>query len=117
MTQSETHTARGESPAALLESWRAFVDACEQGYEYNVMEYHADLSVRDRIDALGADADDGFAAAVAEQDARFRALLQPGVQVGPEGDAWWHRGVLQYAGGDLAAGLREWFDVEVAVRE
>jgi hypothetical protein len=120
VTQSETQAAaRGESPGALLESWREFVDACEQGYEYNVMEYHADLSVRDRVEACLGDAaaPGGFAARVAEQDERFRALLQPGVQVGPESDAWWHRGVLQYAGGDLAAGLREWFDVEVAVRE
>ena len=118
MTQSETRAAaRGESPEALLETWREFVDACERGYEYNVMEYHADLSVRDRIEALRPEADAEFAARVAEQDERFRALLQPGVQVGPEEDAWWHRGVPRYAGGDLAAGFREWFDAEVQVRE
>lgn len=118
MTQSETRAAaRGESPEVLLETWRAFVGACERGYEYNVMEYHADLSVRDRLEALRPQADTGFEARLAEQDARFRELLQPGVQVGPEGDAWWHRGVPRYAGGDLAAGFREWFDAEVQVRE
>src|SRR5687768_11736731 len=37
------------SPPLLLAEWSQFVDDCEQGYEYNVMEYHADLSVRDRI--------------------------------------------------------------------
>lgn len=120
MTQAEPHAAsRGESPDVLLEEWRLFVDDCEQGYEYNVMEYHADLSVRDRIEQClrtpGA-APPGFAERVEAVDARFRALLQPGVEVGPEDDPWWHRGVLRYAGGDLADGLEEWFGVEVEAR-
>ena len=107
------------SPPLLLEEWRRVVDDCEQGYEYNVMEYHADLSVRDRIEAclrMPGRTDADFAARVAEVDARFRALLQPGVEVGPEDDPWWHRGVLRYAGYSLADGLREWFSVEVEAR-
>ena len=113
------HEPSSAPPDTLLDDWRAFVEACERGYEYNVMEYHADLSVRDRVEACLREAatPGDFAARVAEVDERFRALLQPGVQVGPEEDPWWHRGVLRYAGGDLAAGLREWFDAEVEVRE
>lgn len=120
MTQTEPQAAsRGESPEILLKEWRRFVDDCELGYEYNVMEYHADLSVRDRIEAClhpPGRADAGFAAQVADVDARFRALLQPGVEVGPEDDPWWHRGVLRYAGYALADGLREWFSVEIEAR-
>jgi hypothetical protein len=107
-------------PAVLLDEWREFVEGCEQGYEYNVMEYHADLSIRDRIEAYLREpgrTHAGFAAQVGEVDDRFRALLQPGVEVGPEGDPWWHRGVLRYAGDSLAEGLREWFSVEVEVRD
>ena len=107
-------------PAALLDQWRTFVEGCERGYEYNVLEYHTDLDARDRIQRCLDDPACGgaeFAAAVEALDARFRALLQPGVQVGPEGDPWWHRGVPQYAGDSLSAGMSEWFGVEVQVRE
>ncbi len=108
-----------DSPPLLLAEWTRFVDDCEAGYEYNVMEYHADLSVRDRIEAClrsRGRTDAAFAAAVEAVDARFRALLQPGVEVGPDGDPWWHRGVLRYAGYPLSNGLREWFSVEVEAR-
>jgi hypothetical protein len=106
-----------DSPAMLLDEWRDFVQECEAGYPWNAVEYHNDLSFRDRIEAGLADADPAVAAEVAELDARFRALLQPGVQVGPEEDPWWHRGVLRYAGAELAVGLKEWFQVEMEVRE
>lgn len=119
MTETDAHSQVNASPDELLEEWRGFVEQCEQGYEYNVMEYHADLSVRDRIEAClrGEGSEDaGFVAGVAEADARFRALLQPGVEVGPEGDPWWHRGVPRYAGYPLAEGLSEWFGVQVEAR-
>ena len=113
------HDTTAESPQELLDRWREFVEGCEQGYEFNVMEYHTDLAIRDRIEVLlraseGPDAT--WAAGVAELDERFRALLQPGVQVGPEDDPWWHRGVPRYAGYALSDGLREWFGVEVEAR-
>ena len=113
------HDVAAESPEELLDQWREFVEGCEQGYEFNVMEYHTDLSVRDRIEAClrsPGRTDPVYAARVAEVDARFRALLQPGVEVGPADDPWWHRGVLRYAGDALADGLREWFSVEVEAR-
>ena len=113
-TQAE---ALHERTGMLLDEWREFVAGCEAGYGWNVYEYHNDLAVRDRI-AAGLDEMDADAAAqVAEVDARFRALLQPGVQVGPEEDPWWHRGVLRYAGPALAAELKEWFSVDVEARE
>ena len=108
------------SPPLLLAEWKRFVNECEEGYECNVMEYHADLSVRDRIETClrsPGRTDAAFAADVEAVDERFRALLQPGVEVGPEGDPWWHRGVLRYAGYSLCNGLREWFSVEVEPRE
>ncbi|HEV3049262.1 MAG TPA: hypothetical protein VGX50_03095, partial [Longimicrobium sp.] len=80
-------------------------------------EYHNDLAVRDRLQTTLEEMDAAEAAQVAEIDARFRALLQPGLQVGPEEDQWWHRGVLRYAGPELAAGLKEWFSTDVEVRE
>jgi hypothetical protein len=106
-----------DSPAMLLDEWRDFVHECEVGYPWNVIEYHNDLSFRDRIQAHLAEAEPAVAAEIAELDARFRGLLQPGVVVGPEEDPWWHRGVLRYAGAELAAGLKEWFQVDMEVRE
>lgn len=108
------------SPAELLDEWRELVDACVDGYEDNVMQYHADLAIRDRIEAClraPGRTDAEFDAHVADADARFRALLQPGVEVGPAGDPWWHRGVPRYAGDALADDVQEWFGVEVERRE
>lgn len=108
-----------ESPEDLLDEWRGLVEECEEGYGYNVMEYHTDLAVRDRLErCLRAPGrtDAAFAARVGEVDERFRTLLQPGVEVGPADDPWWHRGVLRYAGDALADGLHEWFGVEVEAR-
>lgn len=111
--------ARAESPEELLDEWRGLVEECENGYEYNVMEYHADLAVRDRLERclqLPDRTDAAFAAQVAEVDAQFRALLQPGVEVGPADDPWWHRGVPRYSGHALAEGMHEWFGVEIPTR-
>ncbi len=111
--------ARAESPEELLDEWRGLVEECEIGYEYNVMEYHADLAVRDRLERclqLPDRTDAAFAAQVAEVDEQFRALLQPGVEVGPADDPWWHRGVPRYAGDALAEGMHEWFGVEIPAR-
>lgn len=113
-TQAQAlHERTGE----LLDEWREFVDGCEAGYGWNVYDYHNDLAVRDRLEASLEGMEPADSAQVAQIDERFRALLQPGVQVGPEEDPWWHRGVLRYAGPDLAAELKEWFQVDVEVRE
>jgi hypothetical protein len=113
----------GPSPSSLLEEWVQLVRECEAGYEWNLYEYHNDLSVRDALEAILADPGRAeeeraeVATRLLEIDARFQALLQPGVRVGPEEDPWWHAGVPRYAGEELAAELREWFGVEVEVRE
>lgn len=113
-TQAQAlHERTGE----LLDEWREFVDGCEAGYPWNVYDYHNDLAVRDRLELSLEEMDAAGRARVAEVDARFRTLLQPGVQVGPEEDPWWHRGVLRYAGPELSAELNEWFHVDVEVRE
>jgi hypothetical protein len=115
-SQADTSAA---SPEELLDEWAGLVEECEESYEYNVMEYHSDLAVRDRIEACLRDpgrTDAAYAARVAEVDERFRALLQPGVEVGPGDDPWWHRGVPRYAGYALSDGMREWFGVEVEAR-
>ena len=119
MTETDAQSEVNASPDELLEEWSGFVEQCEQGYEYNVMEYHADLSVRDHIEACLREpgrTDAVYASRVAEVDGRFRALLQPGVEVGPDDDPWWHRGVPRYAGYPLAEGLGEWFGVQVEAR-
>ena len=113
-TQEEVLNERTE---VLLEEWRDFVRECEAGYGWNVYEYHNDLAVRDRLQSTLDEGDAELAAQVAEIDGRFRALLQPGVQVGPEEDPWWHRGVLRHAGPELATGLKDWFHVDIEVRE
>ena len=113
-TQAE---ALHEHTEVLLEEWRDFVAECEAGYGWNVYEYHNDLSVRDRLEGARGEMDAEAAAHLAEIDLRFQALLQPGVQVGPEDGPWWHRGVLRYAGPEMAAELKEWFQVDVEPRE
>jgi hypothetical protein len=113
-TQAEALHERTE---VLLDEWREFVSECEAGYGWNVYEYHNDLSVRDRLETCLPEMEAADAAQVAEIDGRFRALLQPGVQVGPEDGPWWHRGVLRYAGPDMAAELKDWFQVDVEVRQ
>lgn len=113
-TQEEVLHERTE---VLLDEWRDFVRDCEAGYGWNVYEYHNDLSVRDRLQGCVDEGDADLAAQVEEIDVRFRALLQPGVQVGPEDGPWWHRGVLRYAGPDLATELKDWFQVDVEIRE
>ncbi len=117
--EAQANDTSAESPDDLLDEWRGLVEECELGYEYNVMEYHADLAVRDRIEAClrsPGRTDPEYAARVLEVDERFRSLLQPGVEVGPEDDPWWHRGVPRYAGDALSDGMREWFGVEVEAR-
>ena len=120
---AQHHDVAGPAPAKLLEDWRTLVEQCERGYEWNAYEYHNDLSARDRLQEVlvGGEMEEAERAAleveVAALDARFRALLQEGVQVGPEEDPWWHRGVVRYAGSKLVEDLREWFGVEVTVQE
>ena len=122
MTETAPRTdTHGPSPAELLDDWRALVAECERSYDWNAYEYHNDLIVRDRVATALEGMDDArrtpYAAEVAEVDARFRALLQPDVQVGPEEDPWWRRGVPRFAGAELARDLKEWFGVEVEVRD
>jgi hypothetical protein len=123
MMADHPHDDRGPATSALVEEWAQVVRECEAGYGWNVYEYHNDLSVRDTIARRLADpatpVEDRteLATRAAEVDARFQALLQPEVEVGPVDDPWWHRGVLRYAGEELAAELREWFGVKVEVRE
>ncbi len=113
----------GPGAAELLEEWAQLVRECEAGYDWNLYEYHNDLSVRDALGRILADPDraqeerDEVATRLLEIDARFQALLQPGAGVGPEDDPWWHRGVPRYAGPELAAEMRDWFEVEVEARE
>lgn len=113
----------GPSSEHLLEEWAQVVRECEAGYEWNVYEYHNDLGVRDALERIVSDPDRAHeeraevALRLAEIDARFQALLQPGVQVGPAEDPWWHRGVPRRAGAELAAELKEWFGADVEVAE
>lgn len=108
----------GDAPEDLVREWREFVDECATGYQWNLYDYHQDLAVRDRLEAClqAGCLPEAVMGEVAAIDARFREMLQPGVQVGPETDPWWHRGVPVYAGSELAEGIQEWFSAPVEVR-
>lgn len=109
----------GDAPEDLVREWREFVDECTAGYPWNLYDYHNDLAVRDRLeDCLRAGClPEGVVRDVLKLDARFREMLQPGIAVGPATDPWWHRGVPQYAGPELAEGIQEWFSAPVEVRD
>ncbi|MEV4348790.1 hypothetical protein AB0J83_30400 [Actinoplanes sp. NPDC049596] len=104
----------------MVDAWSSFVAQCSQGYDMSIYEYENDLSVRSMIERLLTDEElagfpefAGFAARVAEIDARFRALLQEGVEIRDSAAAWWERGVPRMAGAELAEDFHVMFGVTV----
>ncbi|GAB2617080.1 hypothetical protein [Kribbella endophytica] len=110
------------SPAALVDEWLGFVQACEQGYSEDIDEFHNDRSVRGLLEQLLNDPGLGrfpqlswVRTAVAAADERYRAVLIP-VDMWPH-QTWWERSLPRLAGEELAAEFLEQYGVAVEIVE
>lgn len=107
------------SPAQLVEQWREFVEACEEGYSSTIYDYENERSVRDLLDrALNDPILRRFSeieylrSSVNEIDEQFRSACRQDVSVGDPSWPWWRRCVPQRAEGEFAADLRAQWGVE-----
>lgn len=112
------------TPEELVQGWNQFVEQCECGYPMSIYEYENDASVRQMIenvlvseDLAADEAVLAFTRRVAEIDARFRGILQPGVEINEPDAPWWMGGAPRYAGAELAGDFRDTYGVVVEVRE
>jgi len=81
----EKGARRTWSPAGYIDAWKAFVAACEEGYQWSIYEYENELGIRDVIDKVLTAPEltaypelSIFAEAIADTDERFAALLRSG---------------------------------------
>lgn len=108
-----------DSPARLLEKWQFFVEECQRGYPWDFSEYVHELRPRRVLELLlvGLPADMFPEAEVLQEnieptDTRFRALLQPGVEL-PDHQHGFDRGVLKYAGEPYVSYMRDAYGISV----
>ena len=106
----EKGARRTWSPAGYIDAWKAFVAACEEGYQWSIYEYENELGIRDVIDKVLTAPEltaypelSIFAEAIADTDERFAALLRSGPSVLPEAAFWWNRNLPGRGGPDLVA--------------
>jgi hypothetical protein len=112
LAEMAARTGRQDSLNALLGSWSAFVTTVERGYEDSIYEYTNDLSVRDRLEDIAAEAGPSLHAklqgALGEDDRRFAAATQDADRALGEfadgGRSWWRR-VPRRRVGELAEDL------------
>jgi len=120
--QAAAGWSRNFTISEMLDSWRAFIDQCEDSYDWSIYEYEDDLSIRDRIELVLGTTDlrthpavRRMAKKVEQLDQRFRQLLLK-VSAGPKGEAWWRQGVLKYAGEEYAKDAGSLYGVKIEVR-
>jgi hypothetical protein len=105
----------------LLDQWSELIEACKDGYQWDISEYHHELMVRERLERiLTASEIAGFQELaivrqkVEELDQIFRGLLQTGVVLEDQSYPWWERGVLKYAGEPYADYVGHVYGIEVS---
>ena len=120
---SERHWPHAVSPATLTGSWADFVKQCKRGYPDNIYEYYNDIRVREWIEIVLARTDLAvfdehrqFREVVAEIDAEFQGLLQTAYAV-PRKNFWWERGVLSFAGSELALDFVRDYGISIAIKD
>jgi len=87
----------------LVRRWRDFVREVERGYRFGLEDYRNDLDVRGILAILQLDAD------VAEEDARFEAMLtgcDRRVWESAPGDPFWDFGYPRNASAELLRDLK-----------
>jgi hypothetical protein len=107
------------TPNGLLSCYMQFVQWCEEGYQWDVSEFWNELSARRLIELLLRDPktqdfpETGeFRLQVQKIDERFRALLQPEVEI-PKGEHWWEKGVLRRAGAPYVNYFKDAYNIKV----
>jgi hypothetical protein len=112
LAELAARTGREDSLGAMLGRWRAFVTTVERGYEDSIYEYTNDLSVRDRLEGVAAEAGPALRAklhgALEDGDRRFAAATQEADRAlgefADEAPSWWRR-VPRRRVGELADDL------------
>jgi hypothetical protein len=111
----------GASASQLLDQWNALIDACVEGYSWDVSEYNNEMFARDQLARILDDEElRGFAAhkdlaeRVGQADTRFRILLLPDLVL-PGQSSWSRAGVLRRAGPDYARYFRDAYGVDIEV--
>lgn len=104
----------------LLDQWSGLIEACKEGYDWDISEYHNELMVRDRLERILVAPELAAYSELAvvrqkveDLDHAFRDLLQTGVVLGEGTDPWWQRGVLKMAGEPYARYLSQVHGIEV----
>lgn len=107
------------SPAQLLERWRGFVEACEEGYSSTIYEYENERAVRDLLEKALNDPIlrkfpeiEGLRSSIEVTDERFRRACRDEVTVGDPNWPWWKRCVPRRAEGEFAADIRAQWEVD-----
>ena len=112
LAELAARTGREDSLGAMLGRWSAFVTTVERGYEDSIYEYTNDLSVRDRLERVAAEAGPALRAklhgALADDDRRFAAATVEADRAlgefADEAPSWWRR-VPRRRVGELAEDL------------
>lgn len=104
----------------LLDQWSELIEACKDGYQWDISEYHHELMVRERLERIVTASELApypelaiVRQGVEDLDQAFKDLLQSGVVLGDETNPWWERGVLKYAGEPYASYLSQVHGFEV----
>lgn len=114
---------RNYEPSALIGQWADLVDSCVEGFQGNAAEdYFNTLTSRGELErAMNAEELTRFPQmglvrkAVLAVDERFRAILRPDAFPRFPESEWWLRGVVRYAGPQLAEDLRREYGIIVDV--
>ena len=108
------------SPWGVLEQWESLVDQATEGNVLGSYDFTNDLSVRDLLAKALEDETLGRFEQMATMrervevaDARFRAVLMPGVEIGGSQRPWWQRGVLARSSDEYAEDMARLYGIDV----
>jgi hypothetical protein len=112
------------TPGRAISLWEDFVDSCEEGYDYGLVEYGNDLLVRDLLQRALDDEEilrmperDWFAAEVIRIDERFRRAAVVEIPRGDAGVAWWRTKMPGRAGPEFCQDVLAEYGIRLEVIE
>ncbi|MBA8826923.1 polyhydroxyalkanoate synthesis regulator phasin [Saccharopolyspora lacisalsi] len=111
-----------QSPDQLLHEWNYLVEACEDGYDDNVHEYHFDLQVRHGIFEVLADEQlaampemTAFRERVEVLDKRLKAVMLSDPALPLASFPWWEAYPLRYGCEEIAKEYYEGYGISIEV--